>query len=56
MSDYIDLTPTWSAMVNTMIFCIENSSNKEPVKQELRKMAELADKYNELVRSNTNKD
>ena len=47
----VDVTPTWEAILPTMIFCLKNSSDTKGVVEELTRMAKLADLYVASVRS-----
>lgn len=43
----IDITPTWSGIVNALIIVIQDGDSKgrQIAIEELRRMAEIADKY-----------
>jgi len=46
MSEYIDMTPTWSAMTPIMLHAIENGTmedSKKALREEIGRMAKLAD-------------
>lgn len=47
--EYIDLTPTWQAMLPVYINILENGNNegKRVAREELARMAKAADAYNE---------
>jgi uncharacterized protein Yka (UPF0111/DUF47 family) len=47
MTRYIDMTPTWVQLLPTIRAIVENTSNSEAVWQEIARMAEAADKWNE---------
>ena len=46
--EYIDLTPTWSAVLPIYLaaYCNGTDKGRTAAETELRRMAELADKYN----------
>ena len=54
MATYIDMTPTWAAVLPMYLACIEQGSAEgvKAAKEELTRMAKLADKYNELAKEN----
>ncbi|NOU47374.1 MAG: hypothetical protein HOO86_09960 [Bacteroidales bacterium] len=47
MAEYIDVTPTWAAMVPTFLLIIDNGNadGRKTVEGELFRMAKLADLY-----------
>ena len=50
--EYIDATPTWESMLELMFLVLEKGQKdgKLKIKGEFRRMAQAADKYNELVK------
>ena len=49
----IDCTPTWEALLPTLLEVIEYSSNyesKAAIKRELTRMAKIADKYVQAIK------
>lgn len=49
----IDLTPTWAAILPTILVVLENATTedaKESMRLELRRMAEAADRWNAYSR------
>jgi len=48
----IDVTPTWSAVLPALLAVIQNGKPEaiEIAEAELKRMADAADKYNEMVR------
>lgn len=48
----IDLTPTWSAILPAFLAVLENGTEKgkEAAREELKRMAQAADQFNELVK------
>jgi hypothetical protein len=53
----INLTPSWESILPLMLVCIENKelrqSSRVELHEEFRRMAEAADKYNEMQRCNS---
>lgn len=47
MNKYINVTPTWEAMLSTFLLIIDNGNQdgRKTVEGELRRMAQLADLY-----------
>lgn len=47
----INLTPTWKQWTRTILLVLENGNEKDKkiAREELLKMAEAADKFNEIV-------
>lgn len=52
--EVIDLTPTWSDILPALLLVLRdgNEQGKAIATGELVRMAEIADKYNELVKEN----
>ena len=51
---YIDATPTWEGITNSLLIIYEGSQtpkNKQWAKDEILKMARLADQFLELTRN-----
>ncbi len=55
MSQAVNVTPTWSAVLPMLIMAIENgpSEGSYHAIQELRRMAEIADNWNEEANKNS---
>lgn len=55
-NESVKVVPSWSAIVPMMLLCIENNDldggSRRDLHEEFRRMAEAADKYNELQRAN----
>lgn len=49
----IDLTPTWAAVLPVLLAAIENGTDegRRMAREELARMAQAADKYNELSKA-----
>ena len=45
----IDLTPTWRGILPALLAMIELPATRQDALDELAKMANLADRYNEMV-------
>ena len=45
----IDLTPTWRGILPALLALLENPATQRDALDELSKMANLADRYNEMV-------
>lgn len=45
----IDLTPTWRGILPALLALLENPATQRDALDELTKMANLADRYNEMV-------
>ena len=51
----VDITPTWTSLVGVMLLVhstTEHAATKADMETEFRRMAEAADKYNEMQASN----
>ncbi len=55
MTQAVNVTPTWSAVLPMLIMAIENgpSEGSYHAIQELRRMAEIADNWNEEAKKNS---
>lgn len=52
--DVIDCTPTWEAIINIHINCLEGTGSdeaKEGARKEIMRMAQAADKWNAHVKT-----
>jgi hypothetical protein len=47
----IDVTPTWTAILPILLEFLKTPQNRESAVQELRRMADAADKWNEHVKA-----
>jgi hypothetical protein len=47
----IDLTPTWAQVLPALIVILENPATRGEAIEELGRMADIADKYVELMRN-----
>ena len=45
----VDLTPTWRQILPALLALVENPATQRDALDELTKMANLADRYNEMV-------
>lgn len=54
----IDLTPTWSGILPGLLAVIENGTGegRRLAREELARMAQAADKYNELAKATKPKE
>lgn len=50
-TETIDLTPTWRGILPALLALLENPTTHRDALDELTKMAALADRYNEMVKS-----
>lgn len=50
MTEYIDLTPTWEGMLPAILALFE-CGQPDVAKAELKKMAQVADKWNDFART-----
>ena len=50
--EYIDVTPTWTGMLPFLMALLAdgNASGKQQAREELRRMAQAADRWNDHVR------
>lgn len=54
MIRYVDITPTWEDILPVMLMVLENASDPDAqrkIRDEFRRMAEAADKWNATVRA-----
>ena len=54
----IDLTPTWAAVLPALLAVIEDGTDegRKMAREELARMAQAADKYNELMKATKPKE
>lgn len=56
MPEYIDLTPTWEQILPALLAVLENGTDegRKTVKEELRRMAQAADRWNAAAKQQDN--